>query len=324
MTKKGPGKAHRKGLTLLEIAQMFSDEMKAKKWIAKQRWPNGAECPHCGSTNVQCWIKHKSQTHRCRNCPKRPLFSVKTNTVMEDSNLQYRHWAVAVYLFTANIKGISSLKLARELGIGQKAAWFMLQRLRKAYEFQVGLFAGPVEVDETYIGGKRKNMPKSKREKMSGRGTAGKMALVGAKDRETNQVKAQVVQSTDKETLQEFVAEAATPKASVYTDDAAAYRNMPFNHESVNHSAGEYVLGRIHTNSVESFWAMFKRAHKGTYHKMSPKHLQRYVDEFVGRHNVRDDDTIGQMSSLVNSMKGKRLTYDQLIADNGLNNTSMC
>ena len=148
---KAPGKFYRKGLTLLEIADMFRDEKAAKEWIAEQRCPDGPRCSGCGSSNVQCGIKHRTMTHRCRDCDGKPMFSVRTGTVMERSKLKYRHWAIGIYLFATNIKGISSMKLHRELGIGQKAAWFMLHRLRKAYEFDVGPFARPVEVDETYI-----------------------------------------------------------------------------------------------------------------------------------------------------------------------------
>ena len=318
MPQKGPGKAHRKGLTLLEVADMFRDEETARNWIADLRWPDGAYCPRCGSFNVQCWIKHKTMTHRCRDCEGKPMFSVKTGSVMEGSNLKYRVWAVGIYLFTTNIKGISSMKLHRELGIRQKAAWFMLHRLRTAIEAEAGPFAGPVETDETYIGGKRKNMPRSKREAMQGRGTVGKAIVIGAKDRATNNVSAQVIPGTDMATLQGFIAAHAAPDAKVYTDDHASYQDMRFHHEAVNHSAGEYVRGQAHTNGIESFWSMFKRGYHGTYHKMSPKHLDRYVNEFAGRHNHREANTIDQMASVVVGMTGKRLRYEDLITENGL------
>lgn len=171
-----------------------------------------------------------------------------------------------------------------------------------------GALAGPVEVDETYVGGKRKNTPKSKREKLTGRGPVGKTAVVGAKDRETNQVAAKVVTSTDKETLQGFVEDYPAKDATVCTDDASAYEGMKFDHDSVKHSLKEYVRGDVHTNGIESLWSLLKRAHKGTFHKMSPKHLDRYVQEFAGRHNVRNRDTVEQMKSVRNGMEHRRLT----------------
>ena len=161
MAQNAPGKHHRNGMTLLEVADMFGDEEKAKAWIAEQRWPDDPYCPYCGSFNVQSNIKHKTMTHRCRDCEGKPMFSLKTGTVMEGSNLKYRAWAVGIYLFTTNIKGISSMKLHRELGIGQKAAWFMLHRLRKVFDAEVGPFAGAIEVDETFIKEKNKQPTRS-------------------------------------------------------------------------------------------------------------------------------------------------------------------
>ena len=227
---------------------------------------------------------------------------------------------VATFLLSTNLKSVSSMKLHRDLSITQKSAWFLAHRLRRALDRDGTMFSGPVEVDETYFGGKRRNMSNAKRKELAGtgRGSVGKIAVVGIKDRETKHVRAKVVQSTDKATLQGFVGEHTTPGATVYTDEASAYEGLPFPHESVKHSVSEYVRGMAHTNGAESFWSMLKRAHMGTFHKMSPKHLDRYVTEFEGRQNVRENDTVDQLGAMVEGMRGKRLRYRELIAPNGL------
>ena len=315
--KKAPGKAHRKGMTLLEVADKFPDEDTAREWLEGIRWPDGPFCPQCGSFNVQSGIKHKTMTHRCRDCPDRRMFTVRVGSVMEATKMKYRVWAIGIYLYTTNIKGVSSMRLHRELGIGQKAAWFMLHRLRKAAEMETGPFSGPIEVDETYVGGKRKNMHNAKRKHLTGRGAAGKTAVVGAKDRATKRVAARVVRNTDRATLHGFIGEHAQAGATIYTDEAHAYKGLP-NHEAVKHSVSEYVRGQAHTNGMESFWSLLKRGYQGIYHKMSPKHLERYVKEFSHRHNIRNGDTIAQMQAVVSGMGRKRLKYAELIADNGL------
>ena len=162
---------------------------------------------------------------------------------------------------------------------------------------------GPVEVDETYFGGKRKNMSKSRRAKLEGRGPVGKVAVAGIKDRATNKVQARVVPDTKSETMIRFIMENTDPDTKVYTDDALVYHVLP-NHESVKHSVGEYVRGKAHTNGVESFWSMLKRAHTGVFHKISPKHLNRYVQEFAGKHNLRRLDTLAQMRVVVRLLAG--------------------
>lgn len=309
---KAPGKSHRKGLTLLQIAEKFSDEEKARHWLESLRWPDGPTCPYCGTTNVQANIKHKTMTHRCRECPKKPMFTVRIGTIMEQTRLKYRVWAIGMYLYTTNLKGISSMKLHRELGITQKSAWFVLHRLRKAAETGTAVFSGPVEVDEAYMGGKNANKHAHKKIK-NATGTAGKTAVVGMKDRKTNHVQAKVVEHTNQETLQAFVNERKADNAKVYTDEHGGYIGLE-NHESVKHSVSEYVNGMAHTNGIESFWATLKRGYHGTYHKMSEKHLGRYVTEFAERHNARPLDTIDQMKQLTHGMVGKRLEYKDLVA----------
>ena len=233
---------------------------------------------------------------------------------MESSKLGFQVWAIALYQVTTNLKGVSSMKLHRDLGITQRSAWFLAHRIREAWKDNNTQFAGPVEVDETFIGGKEKNKHANKKLR-AGRGGVGKAIIVGAKDRETNRVSAAVVGNTDAKTLQGFVGDRAANGVTVYTDDHGGYQGMPFDHETVKHSISEYVRDMAHTNGIESFWSMLKRGYQGTYHKMSPKHLQRYVDEFAGRHNVRERDTVDQMAAVVVGMAGKRLRYRDLIAD---------
>ncbi|MCY3702472.1 MAG: IS1595 family transposase [Rhodospirillales bacterium] len=322
MTRKAPGRSHRKGLTVMELLRMFPDNAAAERWFEDQRWgKSGRFCPDCGSCNTATVASRKPMPYRCRDC--RAHFSVRKGTVMQSSKLGLQKWAIALYMMTTGIKGTSSMKLYREVGIRQGTAWFLMQRIREAFNEGASLpFPGPVEVDETYMGGKRKNMSNAKRRQLAkegaGRGSVGKVAVVGAKDRATKQVTAKVVQETDKPTLQGFVKETAAPGATVYTDEATAYSGLPFDHETVKHSVSEYVRGMAHTNGIESFWSMFERGFHGTFHKMSPKHLNRYVQEFAGRNNIRDMDTIAQMTAMVRQMEGKRLRYVDLIADNGL------
>ena len=233
---------------------------------------------------------------------------------MQGSPLGYQTWALAIYLVTTSLKGVSSMKLHRDLGINQKSAWYLAHRIREAWKRDEGPFIGPAEADETHVGGKLKNMHADKREAARDRYNYGKSIVAGVKDRRTNRVSAAVVGDTTALTLQSFIEDRVVSDAKVYTDDGAAYRNMLFfDHETVNHSAGEYVRGEAGTQGMESFWSMLKRAHTGTFHKISPKHLPRYVTEFAGRHNNRERDTLDQMGQIVRGMVGRRLRYADLI-----------
>ncbi len=316
--QEAPGKSHRIGMSIMELVKMFPDEDTATKWFESILWPNGRFCPRCGCTKTSIAADTSGLPYYCSGC--RRSFSVKIGTALHRSKIPLQKWVFAIYLEMTSLKGVSSMKLHRDIKVTQKTAWFMLHRIREAFAHDLATFAGPVEVDETFFGGKRKNMSNAQRKEAVGRGTVGKSIVVGAKDRESNQVKAQVIPSTDKETLHGFIKDTAADDATVYTDDHRGYIGIPNPHSTVKHSLGEYVRDLIHTNGIESFWAMFKRGHKGIYHKMSPKHLQRYVDEFAGRHNMREGNTMEQMQSVVTKMAGKSLMYRDLIADNGLDN----
>ena len=212
MAHKAPGKSDREGISLVRLVKLYPDDEAARVWFESKIWPDGPYCPRCGSFNVQAGIKHKTMTHRCRDCDGHPMFSLKTGNIMQGSNLGYQTWAIALYLVTTNLKGVSSMKLHRDLEITQKSAWHLAHRIRKAFDNGKSLpFSGPVEADETYIGGKRKNMPRSKRKAMTGRGAVGKTVVIGAKDRATNQIAARPVASTDKPTVQDFIREHARP-----------------------------------------------------------------------------------------------------------------
>ena len=317
MAQKGPGRAHREGLTVIELLRMFPNDAAAEKWFEKQRWPEGRFCPDCGSTNTVAVKNRNPMPYRCRDC--RNHFSVRKGTVMQSSKLGLQKWAIALYMTATGIKGTASMKVYREIGMRQATAWHLMHRIRESFDNGSGKpFPGPIEADETHLGGKRKNMSNAKRKALrgTGRGAVGKTTVVGAKDRATNKVAARPIPSTASPYTAGFVAEHAAPGARVYTDDAASYGVLDawFDHEAVNHSAGEYVRGDAHTNGIESLWSLMKRGYHGTYHHWSPKHTDRYVREFAGRHNMRDLDTVDQMSSLARGMVGKRLTYRDLVA----------
>ena len=307
MTQKAPGRSHRRGIGILEFCETFPDEEAARDWFENIVWPEGRRhCPECGSTNIA--NSTGRMPYRCRDCGK--YFSVKTGTAMAKSHVPLRKWLMAIYLDATSLKGVSSMKLHRDLGVTQKTAWFIQHRIREAFsdlnpDGEMP-FTGEVEVDETFVGGKKKR-------RIKGRGAIGKAIVMGAKERDTKRVRARVVPDTKKETARQFVLESMDPDATLLTDQLPSYRNIIGDHHAVNHGAYEYVRDMAHTNGIESFWATLKRAYKGTFHKLSHKHLSRYVNEFAGRHNVRDRDTLDQMATLTAAMVGKRIEYLALI-----------
>jgi transposase-like protein len=313
--------ANRREINSLQDAiQHFSDEQVCIDEVSAMRWPSGKpECPACGHPD-HYWLA-KQRRWKCKECWKQ--FSVKVGTVFEDSPLSLTKWLPALWLVVNCKNGISSYELGKALKISQKSAWFMLHRLRLALREGVDSKmggSGPVEVDETFVGGKTKNMHRERRLRMqTAEKTYQKAIVMGMLDRESRRVRAAVIPNVKRETLQNAILNQIEGGATVYTDGYQGYDNLAakeYIHETVNH-VEEYVRGQIHTQGIENFWSLLKRTLSGTYVAVEPFHLDRYLDEQMFRYNNRatKDNPLNdadRFSALLMQLAGKRLTYAEL------------
>lgn len=298
--------------TLLQMMAAFPDEQAAVDHFTAIRWKAGAFCPHCGSTKVYHFSDRRN--HKCGDCRRR--FSIKVGTIFEDSKIPLRTWMLAIWLITSHKKGIASTTLAKDLGVTQKTAWFMTQRLRHAIRtksFNRPL-DGEIEADETFIGGKEKN--KHAHQRTGGKqGGAGKIAVLGLLERD-GELRTEITPDLTKKSVQQVIRENVAPEACVMTDEHKAFNGLAptYYHYRVNHSAGEYAKADWwHTNGIESVWALFKRQIIGTHHYLSPKHLSRYLGEMTWRFNARAMREGDRVNALLAQAAG-RLTYKELIA----------
>ena len=310
--------------TLQEAIQYFSDEMTCIEYFSAKRWPNGVKCVWCGHDDVTFLSNRK--IWKCKGCRKQ--FSIKVGTIFEDSPISLTKWFPAVWLIVAAKNGISSYEIHRALGVTQKTAWFMLQRIRLAMQtgsfVKLGGKGGAVEVDETYIGGKARNMHFERKLRMidGGRGTVGKVAVIGLLQRHgkgKSKVRLTTVQNTSREDLQPIIRKNVKAGSEVYTDSHSGYEglNDEYFHEFVNH-AETYARGKVHTNGLENFWSLLKRGLRGTYVSVEPFHLFRYLDEQSFRYNNRVEmNDADRFNKLLKKVTGKRVTYSKLTGKEG-------
>jgi transposase-like protein len=298
--------------SLIEAIVYFADLDVCTDFVAKLRWPNGPVCPRCECTEYSYLTTRR--LWKCKGCKKQ--YSVKLGTIFEDSPLPLTKWLPAVWLIANSKNGISSHELARALGVTQKSAWFMLHRIRLAMQTKSFLrLSGEVEVDETYIGGKARNMHASERKRkgiVAGRGTNNKTAVVGMRQR-GGEVVATVVPNASKRALHPEIHHTVRGGSTLYTDAWKGYDGLDadFAHEVIDH-AERYVDGRVHTNGIENFWALLKRGLNGTYVSVEPFHLFRYIDERVFTFNERGRTDYGRFETLLAAVNGRRLNYTEV------------
>ncbi|MGI8962283.1 MAG: IS1595 family transposase [Bryobacteraceae bacterium] len=295
---------------LMEAIRYFSNPLICLEAVSGAKWPKGPECPRCQSKRLSFLKTRLMWT--CLDCRKQ--FSVKIGTIFEDSAIGLDKWLCAMWLVANCKNGVSSYEIARALNVTQKTPWFMLHRIRFAqHHGTINKMSGHVEADETFIGGKTRNMHAGRREKMiRGRGPMGKAVVFGLLDRETGKVRASVVGTRRKGDLQRKIREYVVPGSELYTDALKSYDGLDeYAHKVIDH-AEAYVDGSVHTNKLENFWSLLKRAIKGTYVSIEPFHLFRYLDEQSFRYNERNDTDAGRFDKILNSVAGKRLTWDTL------------
>lgn len=301
--------------TLQQAIIYFADADNCLDYMVSRRWPDGVVCPTCGRDDVKFLANQRKW--QCKSTHTRRQFSVKVGTIFEDSPLGLDKWLTAVWMITNCKNGVSSYEIHRAIKVTQKTAWFMLHRIRLA--MQTGSFekkmSGEIEADETYIGGKARNMHTSVKERrITGTGGKDKIAVMGILER-GGSIRAKVVSDTSKKTLQSEIRANVQAGAEVYTDQNPSYNGLSpdYFHDAVNHAADEYVRGRVHTQGIENFWSLLKRGINGTYVSVEPFHLFRYLDEQSFRYNYRKDLNDGDRFHIVASrVAGKRLTYKQL------------
>lgn len=297
-------------ISVYQLFEMFPDQETARVYLESRLWPQGPRCPSCGLGDRI--TTRKGGYYRCNQC--KTDFTVRTGTIFERSHVPLHKWIYAMYLVVTARKGISSMQLAKEIGVTQKTAWFVLGRLREACGDKFEKLSGIIEIDETYVGRKEGNKHADKK-LHAGRGAVGKTAILGMRER-GGRTRAAPIEATDSDVIHDEIREHVEPGSAIHTDEFAAYHGLDgFTHESVNHGASEFVRGDVTTNSIESFFAVFKRGVYGTFHHVSPKHIHRYVDEFAFRLNEGNvkRHTTQRIDSFVEGTAGKRLTYKDLI-----------